>query len=1323
MLWDDRAHGVTLSHISAFLYGPRSSRIHALVTSVFLHCANMISSNRFAIMMPRYWTILLLRVCMDFVYGQSIDHSTASNQIAVSFDAIGYSITVMIGCVIGIAHLIYWLTRLIKANTLNDNKAYLPAEGLTQRGFRRSWFGSFVKYSSFAFLAWLVVAMVLVIVGKYTGTWPFESTISEGRVDSESYIRAFVSSWLGSLTITIIIRSVHRRIDSFYLRPCSLAAASHVKFSCVVSDSDDPEQHLAVKYSKLLAVVSEPCRHVEFLAKRYTWSDSARMFQPGTFFSKDGLTGTVIERSRDGLTTSQVLDKLRRYGSNRVGVDVPTFAYSFTREIMSLFYIYQISVCWLCIFWNYITYAIVAILLVIGSAVMKVRSERRSLMHSSKLKSERSFSWVKRDGKWTKVVSEEVCVGDLVCLAMDSVETSAEVVADMLIINGEAIVDETGLSGETIPVRKRSVPADSTASYSNNSTNREFILYSGTKVLHCHGVDNMALPGNVQTGCLALVLAVGGDTTQSLLAQKVVVRKKLETPIRLELFTAITSLILVSFVCFLWVYETFGVSLDSVLPALTCIIGIFNPLLILAFTLGGTRSLSRLESSGIHAVSIERIALAGKTNLALIDKTGTLTKRGLELVGLISADSPNMIDSRMRNIPWPNELSNCVAMAHSVISSNGKLVGDQIELQMVDCASQHGWNFNDVRAPTDVYGTQWEVLQIFPFNHESMCMSVIVKQKKSGALMLLCKGSFEAIHSRCADIPDDAAQSTRLYALEGYYVLAVGTRELDRDTNLDEIRNNRNMIENELTFAGLLLFSNEVRPDSTECIRELIHGGIQCHIITGDSLPTACSVARSVGIVSNNERLITGCIDRKTGLPEWRLYETDTLMSEAALLDETDAKFCITGDLYEMLVCAGKLDLVRTKIFARMNPSQKGELVRVYASVGKVVAVCGDSGNDTFALQAAHVGLVMGGNPSIASASSFTTENDSLSDLCVLINEGRAALCNILSSYRFLVAVGIAQTVIRIVLLTQFGCYTTAVSNIVIDSVVIPLLLFAMSACAPSRGLLRAPPEGSLMGPEIILGCAWSLFVTLIMYWISTAVLTSESWYIPFSTDATVSDWSVRTNSFDSALAVIFRLWICTDLAFAYSYGSDYRRSVIFNWRLLALTFTLIGSILYTLATSSSVWNCAIGVNCTQQGNQAASESPINWFLFQSEKIGGAWHGMVDSLVFPSEFTLVVLSLLILMTIVHHAGIKFIIQGKAMDWIHTSLGWKDMISCCGCWRRTNPKGYRRLDEAKQKETSLDDSVMSASVDDSPTMEWHMTRAQGTWRVPEPLKYG
>ena len=260
------------------------------------------------------------------------------------------------------------------------------------------------------------------------------------------------------------------------------------------------------------------------------------------------------------------------------------------------------------------------------------------------------------------------------------------------------------------------------------------------------------------------------------------------------------------------------------------------------------------------------------------------------------------------------------------------------------------------------------------------------------------------------------------------------------------------------------------------------------------------------------------------------------------------------------------------------------------------------------------------------------------------------------------------------------------------------------------------------MGPEMILGCCWSITITLITYWLMGVILTSASWYVPFSTSTPISDWSTRVDSFDVGLASLFRFWVCADFAVAFSYGGEHRRSIAFNLRLIVVACILVGFFSYALATYGSFFNCAIGVNCTAEDKSSASESFWNKLVFTCESISVHWFGVVDSLILPVDFRVVVVSLLVLMSLIHHVGFKYIIGSNATRWISRTLGWKDMYSCCYCLRRRDPKGYRRLEDLKYKDTILNDSVMSATDDDSPITEWHERRAHGAWRAPEPLTF-
>lgn len=233
----------------------------------------------------------------------------------------------------------------------------------------------------------------------------------------------------------------------------------------------------------------------------------------------------------------------------------------------------------------------------------------------------------------------------------------------------------------------------------------------------------------------------------------------------------------------------------------------------------------------------------------------------------------------------------------------------------------------------------------------------------------------------------------------------------------------------------------------------------------------------------------------------------------------------------------------------------------------------------------------------------------------------------------------------------------------------------------------------------------------------------NQAWYVPFTTSVSISDWSKRVSSYDVGLLVLFRCWVYIDIAVAYSYGSEHRLPLFHNWRLVICGLIFAGLITFTLFTSAAEFNCALQINCDAQSNMAASSSFINNFLFKYEKVGGPWYGNIDSLILPYEFRFVALSMVLMMSVIHHIGYRVVILGPVSRWIHEKVGWTDIYSCCSCCRRRRKSGYRRLDSLQERDSmNLNDSVLSADESDSPAAEWEARRTFGKWRAPAPVQY-
>ena len=115
------------------------------------------------------------------------------------------------------------------------------------------------------------------------------------------------------------------------------------------------------------------------------------------------------------------------------------------------------------------------------------------------------------------------------------------------------------------------------------------------------------------------------------------------------------------------------------------------------------------------------------------------------------------------------------------------------------------------------------VLRELPFDHHRMTSGVLLKLS-DGSLQVLLKGSYEKISqiSNQETVPEDFKSTTARLAADCFYVLGVASRSLDKDVDVASLT--RDDLEADLSFAGLLMFRNEMKHDSPDAIKELRDG-------------------------------------------------------------------------------------------------------------------------------------------------------------------------------------------------------------------------------------------------------------------------------------------------------------------------------------------------------------------------------------------------------------------------------------------------------------------------------------------------------------------
>ena len=201
-------------------------------------------------------------------------------------------------------------------------------------------------------------------------------------------------------------------------------------------------------------------------------------------------------------------------------------------------------------------------------------------------------------------------------------------------------------------------------------------------------------------------------------------------------------------------------------------------------------------------------------------------------------------------------------------------------------------------------------------------------------------------------------------AADGYRVLAVADRMLPPGTSRTEVG---------LRLVGLVALTDPVRHNAAEVITSFRQAGVDLLLITGDAPGTAQAVAKRVGL-------------------------------------HTDA--VVTGSDID-----GGADPAGGRVFARIRPEQKLDIVRAWQHQGHVVAMTGDGVNDAPALRTADIGVAMGkdGTEVARQAADLILTNDDLGTVVAAIEEGRRIYSNVRTFLRYALSGGLAEVLVMLI--------------------------------------------------------------------------------------------------------------------------------------------------------------------------------------------------------------------------------------------------------------------------------------------------------------------
>ena len=226
----------------------------------------------------------------------------------------------------------------------------------------------------------------------------------------------------------------------------------------------------------------------------------------------------------------------------------------------------------------------------------------------------------------------------------DAAEQSlATVPADCILLSGDAIVNESMLTGESVPISKQPLSEQQVSSIQSTRTDlanhlAKHFLFSGTKIIRTRPAIGSLDPEDISAK--AMVVRTGFHTTKGSLVRGMLFPKPMGFKFYRDSFRFIGFLAAIAFVglCFNTAnFIQIGISWRTLaIRVLDLVTVVVPPALPATMSIGTAFAIARLRKLGVFCISPTRVNMGGKVNVVCFDKTGTLTEDGLDVLGTVS---------------------------------------------------------------------------------------------------------------------------------------------------------------------------------------------------------------------------------------------------------------------------------------------------------------------------------------------------------------------------------------------------------------------------------------------------------------------------------------------------------------------------------------------------------------------------------------------------------------------------------------------------------------------------------------------------------------
>ena len=648
-----------------------------------------------------------------------------------------------------------------------------------------------------------------------------------------------------------------------------------------------------------------------------------------TYSAQQAIAELETDRTR-GLTQAEAERRLERYGPNRLErVRRPGLLRRLWGQLTDPMVLVLLAAAGLSL-WasggeDWLDAAIILVIVVVNACISLSQEDSAEKALAALRDMSAPLARVVRDGKLIRLETDRLVPGDIIHL-----EAGDLVPADARLLEAAGLqADESALTGESAPVSKgvlAALPEDTPLAERAN-------------------------------------LVMASDTEVGRIAGLLLDQEEGETPLQKKMAEISRAL---SFVCLCVCAVMFGVGLlqgrgmlDMFLTAVSLAVAAIPEGLPAIVTIVLALGVGRMAKRRAIVKKLPAVETLGCAGVICSDKTGTLTQNKMTVVEV-----------------WtPRPSGRETALTIAALCSDAELTwkgrepvstGDPTEAALVTAAAKEGLDKNEL-------GGAWPRRGELPFDSERKLMTT-VHAKPGGGYRVCVKGAPDVLSRRCRL---DGAAARRLEARNE----AMASRALRvlgvayKDLALLPAQLSSAVLEQGLTFAGLIGMIDPPRPEVKAAVERCFAAGIRPVMITGDHKLTAVAIARELGICRPGDLALTG-------------DDLDFLPQE--VLEEEVDKF---------------------SVYARVSPEHKMRIVQAWQARGKVAAMTGDGVNDAPALKAADIGCAMGlsGTDVAKGAADMILTDDNFATIVAAVEEGRGIYANIKKAIHYLLSCNIGE--------------------------------------------------------------------------------------------------------------------------------------------------------------------------------------------------------------------------------------------------------------------------------------------------------------------------